>query len=81
MEPVEPVHVEGDKWIVKVRELERVFANEMEARNCAVTLAHESGKNGSPGVVLLHEDDATFKELWTYGEDAFAFEEAVSNPS
>jgi len=59
------------RWIVKVHELERVFADEMEAMNCAIQLAQDSGKNGSPSVVLLHADDATFREIWTYGKDAF----------
>jgi hypothetical protein len=59
------------RWIVKVQELERIFADEMEAMNCAIQLAQDSGKNGSPSVVLLHADDATFREIWTYGKDAF----------
>jgi hypothetical protein len=75
------VRHQGDKWIVKVRELERIFADERGALSCAVQMAQESGKNGTPSVVLLHGEDATLKEIWTYGKDAPALEgERISIP-
>jgi hypothetical protein len=64
------VRHQGDKWMVKIRELERIFADEREAMSCAVQMAQESGKNGTPSVVLLHGEDATLKEIWTSGKDA-----------
>ena len=75
------VRRQGGKWTVKVRELERVFADEAGAMNCAMQLAHESGKNGSPGVVLLHGEDATLKEIWAYGKDVLPPEGASARES
>jgi hypothetical protein len=61
------------KWIVKTRELERSFANEVAALQSAVQFAHESGKNGSPAVVVMQEDKTKFKDVWTYGKDTYPF--------
>ena len=67
------------KWIVKTRELERSFADEVDALQSAVRFAHEVGKNGSPAVVLMQEDKTKFRDVWTYGKDPYPFK-AVRRP-
>ena len=44
-----------DKWMVKSKELERVFSAQHKAVEAAIKLAHDSGKDGKPAVVLFQQ--------------------------
>jgi hypothetical protein len=60
-----------DKWVVKSKELERVFSGQHKAVEAAIKLAHDSGKDGKPAVVLFQKTKADFQKIWTYGESAY----------
>jgi hypothetical protein len=67
----------NETWVVKSRELERVFGDESAAVRCAVELANESGKNGKPAVVLLRGRRKVFKPVWTYGKDSYPLTRSI----
>ena len=56
------------KWVVKSKDLERVFSVQREAVEAAIRFANDSGKEGKPGVVLLQKSKTKFDKIWTYGE-------------
>jgi len=60
-----------DKWMVKSKELERVFSAQHKAVEAAIRLAHDSGKDGKPAVVLFQKTKTDFQKIWTYGESAY----------
>jgi hypothetical protein len=60
-----------DKWVVKSKELERVFSAQKKAVEAAVKLANDSGKDGKPAVVLFQRTKTDFQKIWTYGENAY----------
>jgi hypothetical protein len=60
-----------DKWVVKSKELERVFSAQHKALEAAVKLANDSGKDGKPAVVLFQKTKTDFQKVWTYGESAY----------
>jgi hypothetical protein len=43
------------KWVVKSKDLERVFSVQREAVDAAIRFANDSGKEGKPGVVLFQK--------------------------
>jgi hypothetical protein len=59
------------RWTVQTRELERMFADETAAMKSAVQFAHESGRNGSPAVVVRQEGKTKLTDVWTYGSDTY----------
>ena len=59
------------KWIVKSKDLERVFSIQREAVDAAIKLANDSGKEGKPGVVLFQKSKTEFEKIWTYGESPY----------
>jgi hypothetical protein len=60
-----------DKWMVKSTNLERVFPDQRKAIEAAIKLAHDSGKEGKPGVVLFQRSKTEFQKVWTYGESTY----------
>jgi hypothetical protein len=60
-----------NKWVVKSKELERVFSAQHKAVEAAVKLANDSGKDGKPAVVLFQKTKTDFQKIWTYGESAY----------
>src|SRR5215475_14927517 len=60
-----------DKWVVKSKELERVFPAQHKAVEAAIKLANDSGKDGKPAVVLFQKPKTDFQKVWTYGESAY----------
>ena len=60
-----------DKWVVKSKELERVFSAQHKAVEAAIKLANDSGKDGKPAVVLFQKTKTDFQKIWTYGESAY----------
>src|ERR1700747_1477592 len=60
-----------DKWVVKSKELERVFSAQHKAVEAAIKLANDSGKDGKPAVVLFQKTKSNFQKIWTYGESAY----------
>lgn len=60
-----------DKWMVKSTDLERVFPDQRKAIEAAIKLAHDSGKEGKPGIVLFQRSKADFQKVWTYGESTY----------
>ena len=60
-----------DKWVVKSKELERVFSAQHKAVEAAIKLANDSGKDGKPAVVLFQKTKTDFQKVWTYGESAY----------
>ena len=60
-----------NKWVVKSKELERVFSAQHKAVEAAIRLAHDSGKDGKPAVVLFQKTKTDFQKIWTYGESAY----------
>jgi hypothetical protein len=60
-----------DKWVVKSKELERVFPAQHKALEAAIKLANDSGKDGKPAVVLFQKTKTDFQKVWTYGESAY----------
>jgi hypothetical protein len=60
-----------DKWMVKSTDLERAFPDQRRAIEAAIKLAHDSGKEGKPGIVLFQRSKADFQKIWTYGESTY----------
>jgi hypothetical protein len=60
-----------NKWVVKSKELERVFSAQHKAVEAAIKLANDSGKDGKPAVVLFQKTKSDFQKIWTYGESAY----------
>src|ERR1700749_454571 len=60
-----------DKWVVKAKELERVFSAQHKAVEAAIKLANDSGKDGKPAVVLFQKTKSDFQKVWTYGESPY----------
>jgi hypothetical protein len=60
-----------DKWVVKSKELERVFSAQHKAVEAAIKLANDSGKDGKPAVVLFQKTKTDFQKVWTYGESTY----------
>ena len=60
-----------DKWVVKSKELERVFSAQHKAVEAAIKLANDSGKDGKPAVVLFQKTKTDFQKVWTYGKSAY----------
>jgi hypothetical protein len=60
-----------NKWVVKSKELERVFSAQHKAVEAAIKLANDSGKDGKPAVVLFQKTKTDFQKIWTYGESAY----------
>ncbi len=56
------------KWVVKSKDLERIFSVRREAVDAAIWFANDSGKEGNPGVVLFQKSKTKFEKIWTYGE-------------
>src|ERR1700746_2636904 len=59
------------KWVVKSKDLERVFSLQREAVDAAIRLANDSGKEGKPGVVLFQKSKSEFETIWRYGESSY----------
>ena len=59
------------KWVVKSKELERVFPAQHKAVEAAIKLANDSGKDGKPAVVLFQKTKSNFQKIWTYGESTY----------
>jgi hypothetical protein len=59
------------KWLVKSKDLERVFSVQREAVDAAIRFANDSGKEGRPGVVLLQKSKTKFEKIWTYGQSSY----------
>ena len=59
------------KWVIKSKDLERVFSVQWEAVDVAIRFANDSGKEGKPGVVLLQESKTKFEKVWTYGQNPY----------
>jgi Uncharacterized protein conserved in bacteria (DUF2188) len=55
------------KWVVKSKDLERVFSVQREA----VRFANDSAKEGRPGVALLQKSKTKFEKIWTYGQSPY----------
>ena len=59
------------KWVIKSKDLERVFSVQWEAVDAAIRFANDSGKEGKPGVVLLQKSKTKFEKVWTYGQSPY----------
>jgi hypothetical protein len=59
------------KWVVKSKDLERVFSVQREAVDAAIRFANDSGKEGKPGVVLFQKSKSKFEKIWTYGQSPY----------
>ena len=59
------------KWVVKSKDLERIFSVRREAVDAAIRFANDSGKEGNPGVVLFQKSKTKFEKIWTYGESPY----------
>ena len=68
---VQFVVLRRDKWVVKSKELERVFSAQHKAVEAAIKLANDSGKDGKPAVVLFQKTKTDFQKIWTYGKSAY----------
>src|SRR5215472_10026312 len=60
-----------DKWVVKSRDLERIFSIQRKAVDAAIRFANDSGKEGNPAGVLLQKSKTKFEKIWTYGESLY----------
>ena len=58
------------KWVIKSKDLERVFSSQREAVDAAIRFANDSGKEGKPGVVLLQKSKTKFEKVWTYDQSS-----------
>src|SRR6516162_5544387 len=56
------------KWVIKSKDLERVFSVQREAVDAANRFANDSGKEGNPRLVLLQKSKTKFEKVWTYGQ-------------
>jgi hypothetical protein len=59
------------KWVIKSKDLERVFSVQREAVDAAIRFANDSGKEGKPGVVLFQKSKTKFEKIWTYGQSSY----------
>src|SRR2546426_1596 len=59
------------RWVVKSKELERVFSAQHKAVEAEIKLANDSGKDGKPAVVLFQKTKTDFQKVWTYGKSAY----------
>src|SRR5262245_26463819 len=59
------------KWVVKSKDLERIFSVQQEAVDAAIRFANDSGKEGKPGVVLFQKSKSKFEKIWTYGQSPY----------
>src|SRR5215467_8794746 len=59
------------KWVIKSKDLERVFSVQREAVDAAIQAANDSGKEGKPGVVLFQKSKTKFEKIWTYGQSPY----------
>src|SRR6266516_6129507 len=59
------------KWVVKSKDLERIFSVRREAVDAAIRFANDSGKEGKPGVVLFQKSKTKFEKIWTYGQSPY----------
>jgi hypothetical protein len=68
-----PIHCAQARgqWVVKSKDLERVFSVQREAVDAAIRFANESGKEGKPGVVLFQKSKTKFEKIWTYGQNPY----------
>jgi len=55
------------KWVIKSKDLERVFSSQREAVDAAIRFANDS----KPGVVLLQKSKTKFEKIWTYGQSSY----------
>src|SRR5215472_16912574 len=60
-----------DKWLLKSKDLERIFSGQREAVDAAIRFANDSGKEGNPAVVLFQKSKTKFEKIWTYGESPY----------
>jgi hypothetical protein len=60
-----------DKWVLKSKDLKRIFSRQREAVDAAIRFANDSAKEGKPGVVLFQKSKSEFEKIWTYGEDSY----------
>jgi hypothetical protein len=60
-----------DKWVLKSKDLERIFSRQREAVDAAIRFANDSGKEGNPSVVLFQKSKTKFEKIWTYGESPY----------
>lgn len=60
-----------NKWVVKSKELDRVFSAQQKAVEAAIRLANDCGKDGKPAVVLFQKSKTDFQKIWTYGESPY----------
>ena len=51
------------KWVVKSKDLERIFSVRREAVDAAIRFANDSGKEGNPGVVLFQKSKTKFEKI------------------
>jgi len=65
------VHKRKGKWVVKSKDLERIFSVQQEAVDAAIRFANDSGKEGKPGVVLFQKSKSKFEKIWTYGQSPY----------
>src|SRR5215510_5937987 len=49
------------KWVVKSKDLERIFSVQQEAVDAAIRFANDSGKEGKPGVVLFQKSKSKWR--------------------
>jgi hypothetical protein len=59
------------KWVIKSKDLERIFSEKREAVDAAIRFANDSGKEGKPGAVLFQKSKTKFETIWTYGENSY----------
>jgi hypothetical protein len=60
-----------DKWVLKSKDLERIFFGQREAVDAAIRFANDSGKEGNPAVVIFQKSKTKFEKIWTYGESPY----------
>jgi hypothetical protein len=57
------VRKRDNEWVVKSRDLERLFSAQGEAVDAATRFANDSGKKGKPGVVLFQKSKSEFEKI------------------
>ena len=59
-------------WLVRSSQTgEEPFPDQPSATKAAVEAAHESGKDGLPGAVILQVGDDDYEVVWRYGCDPY----------
>src|SRR5262245_54415709 len=56
------------KWVVKSKDLERIFSVQQEAVDAAIRFANDSGKEGKPGGSTIPKIEKQIREdldIWT----------------